>query len=35
MDYDEKWDEKIKNNLTDEEYDYFLKTIRKISEELI
>lgn len=35
MDYDEKWDEKIKNIMTDEEYDNFLKAIRKISEELI
>ena len=35
MDYDEKWDEKIKSIVTDEEYDNFLKTIRKISEELI
>lgn len=35
MDYDEKWDEKIKKNLTDEEYDNFLKTLKKISEELI
>ena len=35
MDYDEKWDGKIKENLTDEEYDNFLKTLRKISEELI
>lgn len=35
MDYDEKWDEKIKNNMTNEEYENFLKTLRKISEELI
>lgn len=35
MDYDEKWDEKIKENLTAEEYDNFIKTLRKISEELI
>lgn len=33
MDYDEKWDKKL--NLTDEEYDNFLKTLRKISEDLI
>lgn len=32
MDYDEKWDEQL--NLTDEEYDNFLKILRKISEEL-
>ncbi len=35
MDFDEKWDEKIKRNLTTEEYDNFLKTLRKITEELI
>ncbi|MBR4447778.1 MarR family winged helix-turn-helix transcriptional regulator [Methanobrevibacter sp.] len=35
MNYDEKWDEKIKNNITNEEYDNFLKTLRRISEELI
>lgn len=35
MDYDEEWDEKIKENLTTEEYDNFLKTLKKISEELI
>jgi DNA-binding MarR family transcriptional regulator len=35
MDYDEKWDGKIKSIVTDEEYDNFLNTIRKISEELI
>ena len=35
MDYDEKWDEKIKKNLTDEEYENFLETLRKISEEFI
>lgn len=33
MDYDKKWDEQL--NLTDEEYDNFIKTLRKISEELI
>ena len=33
MDYDEKWDEQL--NLTDEEYDNFLKTLRKISEDII
>lgn len=35
MDYDEKWDEILKENITDEEYDNFIKTLRKISEELI
>ena len=34
MDLDEMWDEKLKRNLTDEEYDNLLKTLRKISEEL-
>ena len=33
MDFDKKWDEKL--NLTDEEYDNFIKTLRKISEEII
>ena len=33
MDFDNKWDEKL--NLTDEEYDNFIKTLRKISEDLI
>lgn len=33
MDFDKKWDEKL--NLTDEEYDNFIKTLRKISEDLI
>ncbi|AMD18390.1 hypothetical protein TL18_10455 [Methanobrevibacter sp. YE315] len=35
MNYDAMWDEKIKENLTDEEYDNFLKILRKISEDLI
>ena len=35
MDLDEMWDEKLKRNLTDEEYDNLLMTLRKISEELI
>lgn len=35
MDYDEKWDDKLKTNLTDGEYEDFLKTLRKICEELI
>lgn len=33
MDFDRKWDEQL--NLTREEYDNFLKILRKISEELI
>lgn len=33
IDFDEKWDEQL--NLTDEEYEYFLKILRKITEELI
>jgi hypothetical protein len=33
MGYDEKWDEQL--NLTDDEYNDFLKLLRKISEELI
>ena len=35
MDYDEEWDEKIKEIIGTDEYDNFKKTIRKISEELI
>ena len=35
MDYDEEWDEKIKEIIGIDEYDNFKKTIRKISEELI
>lgn len=35
MDFDEKWDEKLKKNLTKEEYGNFLKTLRKITEELV
>ncbi|AMD17736.1 hypothetical protein TL18_06695 [Methanobrevibacter sp. YE315] len=35
MDYDEKWDEILKKNLTDEEYDDFLKILRKICVDLI
>ena len=35
MNYDAMWDEKIKENLTDEEYDNFLRILRKISEDLI
>lgn len=33
MDFDKKWDEQL--NLTDEEYDNFISTLRKISEEII
>ena len=33
MDFDKKWDERL--NLTDDEYDNFIKTLRKISEEII
>ena len=33
MDFDEKWDKQL--NLTDEEYEYFLKILRKITEDLI
>jgi DNA-binding MarR family transcriptional regulator len=33
MDFDAKWDEQL--NLTDEEYENFLKILRKITEELI
>ena len=35
MDYDDMWDEKIRRNLTDEEYNNFIRTLRKISEDLI
>ena len=35
MDYDEIWDEKIKDIIGDEEYDNFKNTLKKISEELI
>lgn len=34
MDYDERWDEKIKSNLSDEEYRIFKDTLRKICEDL-
>ena len=33
MDFDEKWDKQL--NLTDEEYENFLKILRKITEDLI
>ncbi|WP_406533848.1 MarR family winged helix-turn-helix transcriptional regulator [Methanobrevibacter sp.] len=35
MDYDEMWDEKIKEIIGDKEYDNFKNTLKKISEELI
>lgn len=35
MDYDEKWDEKIKKNLNNKEYNDFKNTLRKICEDLI
>lgn len=35
MDYDEMWDEKISENLTSEEYDNFLKLLKRIYEGLI
>ncbi|MBR3141282.1 MAG: MarR family transcriptional regulator [Methanobrevibacter sp.] len=35
MDYDDIWDEKIKEIIGQKEYDHFKNTLRKISEELI
>ena len=35
MDYDDKWDEKIKSNLNDEDYTIFKTTLIKICEDLI
>ena len=35
MDYDDEWDEKIRNSLSDEEYDDFKKSLIKICEDLI
>jgi len=35
MDFDEKWDIKIKEIIGDEDYSKFLTTLRKISEEII
>ncbi|WP_407414017.1 MarR family winged helix-turn-helix transcriptional regulator [Methanobrevibacter sp.] len=35
MDYDEKWDEIIKKDLSEEEYNSFKKTLVKISEGLV
>ena len=35
MGYDDKWDETIKKSLTESEYDYFKKLLKKICEDLI
>ena len=35
MDYDDGWDLKIKENVSDEEFDNFKKTLKKICEEII
>ena len=35
MNYDEKWDEKIKKSLTDEEYNMFKEILMKICEDLL
>ena len=35
MDYDEKWDLEIKKNLTNEEYQTFIRLLKKICEDLI
>lgn len=35
MDYDEEWDEKIKNTISDEEYSNFKNILTKICEDLI
>lgn len=35
MDYDNEWDEKIKKQLTDKEYNTFKRTLIKICEDLI
>ena len=35
LNYDEKWDERIKRNLTDEEFKDFKRLLTKICEELI
>ena len=34
MDYDDEWDDKIKSNLSDEEYTIFKETLKKICEDL-
>ncbi len=35
MDYDDEWDEKIRNSLNDDDYDNFRKMLIKICEDLI
>lgn len=35
MDYDEKWDLEIKKNLTNEEYQTFIRLLKKICEDLL
>jgi DNA-binding MarR family transcriptional regulator len=35
LNYDEKWDERIKSNLTDEEFEDFKRLLTKICEEFI
>lgn len=35
MNLDEIWDEKIKDIIGNDDYNHFLKTLRKISEEII
>lgn len=35
MDYDDEWDDKLKEIIGNDEYNNLLKTLRKISEELI
>lgn len=35
MDYDDEWDEKIKEMIGNEEYENYKKTLKKIAEELI
>lgn len=35
MDYDEEWDLEIKKNLTNEEYQTFIRLLRKICEDLL
>ena len=35
INHDKIWDERLKENLTDEEYETFFKTLKKICEKLI
>ena len=35
MDYDDRWDDEIKKNITDEEYNTFKNTLIKICEEIV